>query len=138
MTGELELVAAGGDDQWQRIDSAVSAFSEEQQWPSELDFSVRLFLEELVLNVMMHGSDDGSAEVRLNIQSTGQEVRMVISDNGKPFNPLEETPEPDLDSSVEDRRVGGLGVHMVRNMADDFQYQFVDGYNRVTVVKRRG
>ena len=138
LTGELKLIPQVGGDQWSEIDAAVAEFSKEQHWPDDLDFTIRLILEELVLNAVSYGAEDHSTEVRLHLTSDDSEVRIVLSDNGKPFNPLVESPAPDLDASVEERKVGGLGVHFVQSISDSATYEWVEGHNQMTVVKLRG
>ena len=138
MTGELKLVPETDGGQWSAIDSAVAEFSREQGWPEDIDFTVRLILEELILNAVDYGTDDKSTEVGLHLTSDEKKVQIVVSDNGVPFNPLEETPTPDLDASAEDRRVGGLGVHFIKTMADSATYERLEGRNRMTIVKLRG
>ena len=134
-TFSVELKGRG--DQWPRLEPEVLAFGEANEWPPDLGFAIRLILEELVLNAVFHGSDDGSTVVRLNMESDSDTVRLELMDNGRAFNPLEDTPAPDLESDVEDRLVGGLGVHLVKTMADELEYERVDGFNKVIVVKRR-
>ena len=138
VNGELQIVPETDGGQWSAIDSAVAEFSKEQGWPEDLDFTVRLILEELVLNAVDYGTDDKSTEVRLHLTSDQERVRIVVSDNGVPFNPLAETPTPDLDAAAEDRTVGGLGVHFIKTMADSATYERLEGRNRMTIVKLRG
>ncbi len=137
MSGKVQVVPRPGGDQWPEIDRAVEEFSRQQNWPQDLDYTIRLILEELVLNAVSYGSDDKSTEVSLQLTSNDDEVRIQLSDNGKPFNPFEESPAPDLDATVEDRRVGGLGVYFVKTLANSTTYERVDGHNRLTVVKLR-
>ena len=138
MAGKLQIVPETGGGQWPEIDSAVAEFSREQGWPEDLDFTVRLILEELVLNAVHYGTDDKSTEIGLHLTSDEDQVRIVVSDNGVPFNPLEESPVPDLEASVEDRKVGGLGVYFIKSMADSATYERLEGRNRMTIVKLRG
>ncbi len=137
MAENLSIEVSGQGDQWPLIEPEVLAFAEANEWPPDLGFAVRLILEELVLNAVIHGSDEGSTTVRLNLESAPDSVRIELTDNGREFNLLVDTPAPDLDSNVEDRRVGGLGVHLVKSMADVFEYERVDGFNKTIVVKRR-
>ena len=137
MAENLSIEVSGHGDQWPLIEPEVLTFAEANEWPPDLGFAVRLILEELVLNAVIHGSDDGSTTVCLFLESGPDFVRIELTDNGREFNPLEDTPAPDLDSDVEDRPVGGLGVHLVKSMADAIEYERVDGFNKTIVVKRR-
>ena len=57
---------------------------------------------------------------------------VVVTDDGKPFNPLE-SPEPDTSLPVEERPIGGLGIYLLRKMFDQMDYARTDGKNRVTL-----
>lgn len=138
MTAKLQIVPETGGGQWPEIDSAVAEFSREQGWPEDLDFTIRLMVEELVLNAVDYGTDDKSTEVELQLTSDEDKIRFVVSDNGVAFNPLAQSPIPDLDALIEDRRVGGLGVHFIKTMADSVTYERLEGRNIMTIVKLRG
>ncbi|HEX4193960.1 MAG TPA: ATP-binding protein, partial [Stellaceae bacterium] len=65
----------------------------------------------------------------------GEMIVTELSDDGRAFDPLN-APPPDLDSAIEDRRIGGLGVHLVKTMMDDVTYAYRDGRNHVTLRKK--
>lgn len=117
--------------------AVIDEFSEAQQWPSELEFQMRLMLEELVMNVVSHGLAADDPQISLALQSDEAEARAVLTDNGPAFNPLDDAPSADTETSVEDRSVGGLGVHFVKTIADDVQYERVNDRNVLTIVKHR-
>jgi serine/threonine-protein kinase RsbW len=93
-------------------------------------------LEEIFMNVVMHGSRPGIApqvEVSLNLVSDA--VTMTVEDDGPQFDPLS-LPPPDVTASLSDRRVGGLGVFLVRKIMDTVSYARVAGRNRLRMSKR--
>ena len=94
-------------------------------------------LEELVVNVMTHGSHEGLAEIEVTVTSVDDLVSIQLSDNGVAFDPLTDAPDPEVTGSVEDRHVGGLGVHLVRTMMDSVSYRRCDGRNLLTMTTRR-
>ena len=59
---------------------------------------------------------------------------MEIADNGKPYDPLS-APPPDIDSALDDRPIGGLGVYLVRQLMDDVRYCHDRGWNKLTLTK---
>ena len=94
-----------------------------------------LALEEVFMNIVMHGSQPGvapSVEVSLALADNG--LTMTVEDNGPLFNPLT-VPSPDLTSSLTERPVGGLGVFLVRQLMDAVSYSRVDARNRLTMSK---
>ena len=62
-------------------------------------------------------------------------LRLIFSDNGKPYNPLD-AKEPDITASAEDRAIGGLGIFMVRKMMDDVEYEYTKGMNKLTLTTK--
>jgi sigma-B regulation protein RsbU (phosphoserine phosphatase) len=98
--------------------------------------TAELVLEELLSNIISYAYLD-SEEHRINVRLavTGRVLQMKITDNGIPFNPFVHD-EPDLESSIDEREVGGLGIHLVRNMMDDYSYARLDECNVVTLSKR--
>ncbi len=67
--------------------------------------------------------------------AAGDEITVEIEDDGRAFDPFD-APPPDLTSSIEERAIGGLGVHLVRSLTDDASYERRDGRNIVTLRKR--
>ena len=120
-----------------RIQAAIGEFSREQDWPPDIEFQVDLVLEELVLNVVNHGSAGGAGEIAIELLSDAEAVTIEIIDEGKPFDPLTDAPDPDTESSIEDRAVGGLGIHLVRTMMDEVSYRREENRNHMILVKRR-
>lgn len=138
MSATLSLKMGFETTELPRIQSAIGEFSREQDWPPDIEFQVDLVLEELVLNVVHHGSSDGEeGEIRIELLSDDDEVVIQIIDDGRPFDPLTDAPEPDTESGIEDRAVGGLGIHLVRTMMDEVTYRREEDKNHMRLVKRR-
>ena len=123
-------------DQLQRIPAAVEDFAEQDNWPPDLVFKVNLVLDELSVNIVNYGEATGEIEVCLAADS--ETVRVEIVDDGKPFDPLTEAAEPDIDAPLADRPIGGLGIHLVRELMDELHYSREGGKNRLAMVKRKG
>lgn len=117
----------------ERMAAAVEDFAEQQSWPDGVVFKVNLVLEELVINVMTHGGQGGHAEIEVTVTSADDLISISISDNGVAFDPLRDAPEPETTGSIEDRHVGGLGVHLVRTMMNDVNYRREPGRNHLTM-----
>ena len=120
------------------VSEAVEALGQEQDWTPDVSYAVVLALEEVATNVVRHGGgDEGSSEIEVEVVSTAEEVRVEVRDSGKPFDPFHEAPEPDVDAALEDRKIGGLGVHFVKVLMDEASYRRDGDRNHVTMVKRR-
>lgn len=135
MSETLSLKVVPELDQLERIAAAVEDFAERDDWPPDLTFKVNLALDELSVNVVNHGG--GASEIEVSLASDANEVRVEIADDGKPFDPLNEAPEPDVGAPLEERPIGGLGVYLVREMMDELHYSREDGKNRLAMVKRK-
>lgn len=102
--------------------------------PADVVLRLSLVLEELVANVAAYGGRS-PCRVELSLAAVDGGVDVVLDDNGVPFDPTA-LPAPDVDANLADRPVGGLGIHLVRNLMDDVRYARVDGHNVLTLRKR--
>ena len=142
MTEQLSLEVTAGLGSLQKIVTEIEAMGARESWPPDLIFKVNLVLEELILNVAEHGTDSdenstGISQVKIWLGSDPDRLTLEIVDDGAPFDPLCDAPEPDLDAALEDRRVGGLGLYLVRSLVDEMEYKRAAGRNHLTVVARR-
>ncbi len=96
---------------------------------------LELVLEELLTNVMKYAYIDNAGEIELSFSFETQSITMIITDWGEPFNPLQKG-EPDLSDNIHERQVGGLGIHLVRNMVDQLDYARCDDSNILTVTMK--
>ena len=137
MSASLSLTVKTARDELERITAAIDDLAEEDDWPADLLFRVQLVLEELTLNIVDYGHDDDTSDFEIAFMSEGDSLTIEIVDGGRAFDPLNDAPEPDLTSGVAERRVGGLGVHFVRTLMDDVQYERSAGKNRLKMVTRK-
>ncbi len=130
---------ASNTDNLQYIQGSVEELGQREAWPDSLTFKVNLVLEELGLNIMTYGATgmDRGPEIDIILISEDESLTIEVSDDGQPFNPLEDAVEPDIDGLLGDREIGGLGVHLVRTMMDDLSYQRAAGKNRLKLVSKR-
>ncbi len=133
MSAELSLKVETSVAELERISAAVKAFGELQNWPANLIFKVTLVLEELGINIMNNGYDDGLHDFEIVLTSEPDTLKVEVIDDGRPFDPLNDAPIPDLESSLDDRPVGGLGIYLVRSMVDRMHYRRTGDQNRLTL-----
>ena len=102
----------------------------------DLAFAANLCLEELITNIITHGlqgAPDRIIQVRLSMSDEWLEI--VLKDDAPPFDPFKEVPEPDFDMALEDRPIGGLGVHLVKTLMDDAHAHYDGSGNLIVMLK---
>ena len=137
MSEKLTFTLQTGPDLLEEITTRVDDLGERENWPPDLVFKINLVLEELGLNIMNYGYDGGVNEIEITIVSEDDSLTLEITDDGKPFDPLKDAPLPDVNAAMEDRPIGGLGIHLVRTMMDDLCYRRERSKNHLTMAVRR-
>lgn len=110
-------------------------FAEECEISMPVAMKVNVVLDELLSNIVKYGFDDTNEHfIRVNLEFYGRKLMITFEDDGIPFNPFQKTP-PDLTLPIEQREIGGLGIHLVRKLMDEFSYKRDVGRNIVSMVK---
>lgn len=118
----LELRLSNSIAELQSVNSQLEQFGEIWNLSFELIFNLNLVLEEILSNIIFYGYDDSAAHtIELNIGLEGEIIEIEIIDDAKPFNPLDR-PDPDISQSLESRKIGGLGIYLVKKIMDDANY----------------
>lgn len=118
----------------------VERFAAEAALPAAVAFQLNLVLDELVTNTISYGhpaggGSDPGAGVRLRLARHGDLLEVDLVDAGVAFDPRT-LPDPDLEAPLEQRAVGGLGVHLVRRYVDEIDYRREGHRNHVRLRKR--
>jgi anti-sigma regulatory factor (Ser/Thr protein kinase) len=115
--------------------SFVQNFTARNKLGPELEYTLNLVAEELFTNMVKY-SPDGDAQIQMRLAiSTGRVVLTLVDSGVEPFDPRSTQPR-DIDRPTSERRPGGLGVHLVKELVDEFQYDYRDGCSTITVAKR--
>jgi len=121
-----------------QIDNVVAGleeFSEGKAIQSGIVKKLCIAFDELLNNIISYGyEDDGSHEISIEVDYTDDAVAVTIKDDGMPFNPFLGE-DPDISLSVEDRDIGGLGIHLVKQMMDEVSYTRATDMNIVRLIK---
>ena len=145
MTAEIKIFSYNGNPQL-TIPADRSEFSVLQQWllniAAELDMQERIrkqlmiCCDEIFTNIASYAYPDGNGSVAVAVEFVSETrcLRIIFSDSGKEFNPLEIS-EPDTSSALSERKIGGLGMFMVKKMMDSVEYCRQDGKNILTLTK---
>ena len=104
----------------------------------KLIFEINLALDELFTNIISYGFNDGKEHiVKVTLMPKNDDLCLCIEDDGKPFNPIEfET--PDVSCSVEECKIGGLGIHIMKKLMDEVCYERCGDKNVLNLKKKVG
>lgn len=116
---------------------AMGRFCEAHGIDRDRQHFLNVALDELVSNTLRHGQkSDSSGLISVTVEDMDGLLTLVIRDTGPEFDPtLAQTPT--LSGSIEERQIGGLGIHLVRRLSDTFEYRRDGIWNEVKVSKRR-
>lgn len=118
-----------------RLVDFIDGFVEEHALPMKLGMQLQLALEELATNVIQHGYGGKAGTIRLALERDGETVRAVLIDRAPAYDPFA-TAAPDLEAGIDEREIGGLGVHLVREMAETVDYARCGDENHVMIAIR--
>lgn len=134
--GDMDLVLKNDLSEIARLEEFVEEFAAAHRLPQGMVFQVNLALEELVTNVISYAyRDGGNHQITVRLNLDGGQLRADVVDDGIPFNPVD-APPPDLTIPLEQRPIGGLGIHLVRNLFDTLEYKREDDRNHLTMLKQ--
>ena len=121
-----------------RLNTFIDEVCEANGFDMATTMQINLAIEEAVVNVMNYAYPKGTkGDITIETKANNSEVFFIISDTGKPFDPTAKA-EVDITLSAEDRQIGGLGIHLIRQIMDHINYERVDGHNILTLIKKLG
>ncbi len=134
MSNELRVNLPARLSELHSLTKMVEDFGDANKLPVAKVFAVNLELDELISNTVIHGTfEDGiDPQIDIHLKVQCDILILTVEDNGAMFNPTMDT-EPEISSALEARKVGGLGLHLVKELADRVSYDFVGGKNRLTL-----
>jgi serine/threonine-protein kinase RsbW len=101
-------------------------------------YTLQLILDELVTNIIIHGhGDDPTHTIRIDLSLADALATLRIEDTAPPFDPTT-APPPNFDLPIEERPIGGLGVHIVKSLAESMRYERTGDANVLTITARLG
>ena len=134
---DLELTMDGNAGELERLATGLGEFCRENGLDGDVEFDLNLVLEELFMNTIRHGGcRDQAGAARIHLRVAGGAVELEYRDRGIPFNPLD-APPARIDAPLEERKPGGLGIHLVRQIMSDVRYRRSDGENQLTMARRK-
>ena len=124
-------------DHLEEINSFIEQSLNELSIQGEHYGHICVSLDEAVTNVIMYAYPQTKGNVKITIEKIKDRVLIEIIDSGAPFNPLNQ-PVPDVSIKIEQRLIGGLGIHLMRNMMDELNYRRIGDKNCLSLVKHIG
>ena len=117
------------------VNTAFAGFAEEHALSAKVRRSINVALDDLLANALTHGNTGRDpCSVTVEVKLDEERVTVILTDDGPPFDPFAQE-APDTSLSIEDRPIGGLGIHLVEQLMDKVDYQRRDGHNVVVLVK---
>lgn len=141
MSASMSIEMTWDVQQLPSLQQALHKHAMAHGWDETLQARVNLVAEELVVNAMTHGHEGrdpalGPGWVRVQLAESGEDLTLVVTDNGVPYDPTQPA-TVDLDAPLDERSQGGLGLHLIRQLAQSLSYDGRSGCNVVTVCLRR-
>ncbi len=136
MSYHVTFILSGATGERRRFVEAFEEFCRTNLVPDAARQAADLALEEHLTNALSYGFDPGVAKhasVQLDVVENCLHVE--VADTGKPFNPLD-APPVDISVPLEEKPIGGLGVHLMRKFMDELSYTRADGRNILRMTKR--
>jgi len=132
-----ELTIAATVENIETVTEFVNEQLEAYDCPMKAQMQIDIAIDELFGNIAhyAYNPEVGSATVRVEVIEDPLSVVITFIDNGVPYDPLKKD-DPDTTLSADDRDIGGLGIFMVKKTMDDILYEYKDGQNRLTIVKK--
>ena len=107
-----------------RLLDTAEEFLESGRVPVPVQYKIKLVLDEMFSNIVSYGyrPEDPPDRIRVEISLTDKKFTGILDDGGVPFNPLEQD-QADTSLPAEERPIGGLGIHLVRNLTHELSYK---------------
>src|SRR5438132_54111 len=136
MGEELEIKLNNKVSELERFNQTLREFGQHHGLAPRLVHDLNLALEEILTNIISYGyTDNREHEIKVRLSVQPGEVKAEVEDDGQPFDPLA-APEPDAAKPLEERTIGGLGIHLVRKLMDGLEYKRQGDRNLLTVKKK--
>jgi anti-sigma regulatory factor (Ser/Thr protein kinase) len=123
MANMQKIVLKNNISEIERLNNLLESFGKDNDIPQKTIFSINLALEEMISNVIYYGYKDFEEHlITVLLSYRDDEINITIEDDGSEFDPTKVS-EPNKDLPVEERQIGGLGIHLARTLIDEMKYK---------------
>jgi anti-sigma regulatory factor (Ser/Thr protein kinase) len=136
MDQSFELTIKSDSSEIPAVSSSLEEVMHTHGFSSEDILDTQLAVEEIITNIINHGYKNAGGEIVISCRINVNQAEVRIRDNAPRFDPLS-LPEPDLEGTIENRKIGGLGVFLVRQVMDEISYRYENGQNILVMIKKK-
>jgi anti-sigma regulatory factor (Ser/Thr protein kinase) len=123
-------------DSLEQLSVWTNTLAEQYHFSPRGEFRLNLALTEAVTNIIQYAYDDKrSHEIKVEVQVQGHTIRIDLTDDGRPFDPLKK-PMVSFPRSIDEAAEGGLGIHLIRSYMDECHYHRLHNKNIFTMIFR--
>ena len=121
-----------------RVVDFINGFLEKKDMNSKIISQIDIAVDEICSNIFNYAYKDKKGQVLVEISYQDKMVTIRFIDTGVKFNPLEKE-DPDVNLSLQERKIGGLGIYLVKQLMDDVKYEYsLKNENILTIIKKVG
>lgn len=130
------MIVSATKENWTVVMEAIEKFLESINCPLRPKFQILTAAEEIYINIVLYayGDETGETDIGFDFDEATRIFSITFVDNGVPYNPLEKE-DTDITLSAEERKIGGLGILMVKKIMDDVKYKYSGGKNHLILIK---
>lgn len=133
---QIELQISNKIPEIEKVCNSITTFSRQHSIDEKIITNLYLAIDELLTNIIRYGyRDEKEHTINIRYSIENELLTLQIEDDSYPFNP-NDAPLPDLTADLQNRKIGGLGIYLVKNMMDDVKYITQNGKNILTLTKR--
>jgi serine/threonine-protein kinase RsbW len=134
---EKHLQLTNEVDELKRLNVFLEELADEWKIPLKSIHQLNLALEEVISNIIFYAFDDNEEhDILLNVQFEKDAVKVIVTDKGKAFDILAAEIYGEKEKPAEERSVGGLGIHFVKELMDQVEYERKNDQNILTLYKK--
>ena len=136
MGSDNTLCMSNDIEELNKLEPFLNGIFERENLDMSMLPQIDLALEEAVTNIIMYAYPEGEkGTAELTVEVADGQISATLIDSGTPFNPLQQQ-EANLDVSLEERKIGGLGIHLIKEIMDEVDYAYEEGRNLLRMKKR--
>jgi len=136
MDQSFEMTIESDSSKIPSISASLEEVMHTHGFSSEDILDTQLAVEEIITNIINHGYKNAGGEIVIYCRINVNQAEVRIRDDAPRFDPLS-LPEPELDGTIENRKIGGLGIFLVRQVMDEISYRYENGQNILVMIKKK-